>query len=272
MEKNYQELMDEDEDFITLEQDPNLAINFDPNYDSEGENYEITNDEDYPDHERLSYTPNESISNKSHVYKKTLHDLQYELEDSIRDQKEESLGLALEIFDRIKKIQLHHTHTLNSKEINADAIELEDPQFKERLTTELKKLKYSFDDSTSPTLSYVKDLHRQGLAGDTKSTLALPNIDAKDLDKVVTQLEAICDELENKERTMLQLEQAYSHSLSQEDSKAPLKNKEGSQEALEAEIFEAYLEYQRGLLKELDYGTGSSFNTQKPGKFYNFMV
>lgn len=252
-----------------MEQDPDLALDFNPNYDSEGEKYEITDDKDYPHHERLSYTPKTTNNQRSIVYKKTLHDLQYELEDSIREQKEESLDLALQVFDRIKEIKLHHTHSLNSEEIDADLIEYADPQFKERLITELSKLKYSLDDTTSPTLSHIKELHRQGLVGDLDNNLSLLNTDTQEINEVVTQLDNISDELENKEKVMSQLEQAYSHTLNQtKHYQKPLRNKEGSQEALEEEIFDAYLEYQRGLLKELDYGTGSSFNTEKSGNGY----
>jgi len=165
------------------------------------------------------------------------------------------------MLNRIQNIELNHTHTLNSSEIDADSIEMADPEFRQKLNDEIKKLKYSLNDSTSPSYSHIKKLHRQGLVGDSEKTLQLPNASSKVLNEVVDQLDNICEELENKERTMIQLEQAYTHTL--ENSKTNTSLKRPHEKDLENEIFEAYLEYQRNLLKQLDYGTGSNFESNK---------
>ena len=185
------------------------------------------------------------------------------------------------MFDRIKDIKLNHTETLNSKIINYDAIELADPEFKNKLTQELKKLKYSLDDTTSPSFSHIKELHRQGLAGNSALTTSLPNIEAEQLEGVVSQLDDIVQELENKENAMIQLEGLYSKTKDFQTSDYTLKKDDKTADLLEKEIFEAYLDYQRNLLKELDEGTQDAsaehkiktirniFGVMEPGKMEN---
>lgn len=148
--------------------------------------------------------------------------------------------------------------TLDSTPLNDEHLFVRDST-KEQLRDELARLKISLDDSTSPSISVIKQLHSQGLIGLDNSKLEeIVNASPEMLNEATEKLEKIYSELENKEKIMIALQNAYESKLN-EYAQLEASNKDFSREKdekikamLEKEIFEAYIEYQRDLLKSAD--------------------
>jgi hypothetical protein len=200
------------------------------------------------------------------TYNDSLSDLQYKLEQSIKEQKEDCIGLAMKIYNKIKKIKLSHSETLNSSNIDYEVFELNDENTKDKLNNELKKLKLSLTDNTSPIMSTIKELHRIGMVGDTEDTTKLINSSAEEFELVAGKLEGMYEELERKEQVMVQLQQAYERSLTQAENEPLSMDDSKMADLLEKEIFDAYIEYQRTLLKEIDMGKQMDAKTDLPDK------
>lgn len=198
------------------------------------------------------------------AYNTTLESLKEELEVSIRNQKEDSIELALKVFEKIQGIELSNTFTLDAKEIDSAQI-ARDSKGDDVLLQELTKLKLSLEDSTSPSFSYIKDLHKKGLLGlDNSGIEKVINADPENLREISENLEKIYAELENKEKAMVAIQTAYDRKLQQISSETENAQKDLIAEKnervanlLEKEIFEAYIEYQRDLLRQNDSESGS---------------
>lgn len=194
------------------------------------------------------------------AYNTTMESLKDELEVSILNQKEDSVKLALKVFEKIQGIELSNSFTLDAKEIDAAQV-ARDSKGEDVLLQELTKLKLSLEDSTSPSLSYIRDLHKNGLLGLDSSEMIekVINADPENLREITENLEKIYAELENKEKAMVAIQTAYDRKLQQissqaEDAQKDLIAEKNERVAnlLEKEIFEAYIEYQRDLLRQND--------------------
>lgn len=203
---------------------------------------------------------------KESIYNQTLSDLQYKLEESIKGQKEDWIDLAMKIYEKIKKVKLSHSDTLNSSNIDYEIFELNDDNTKDKLNNELKKIKLSLTDKTSPMMSTIKELHRIGMAGDVEDATKLINTSSKEFELMNSKLEDMYEELERKEQVMIQIQQAYERSLSQTENEPIAINETRISDLLEKEIFDAYIEYQRTLLKEIDVGKQRDTKTNLPDK------
>lgn len=194
---------------------------------------------------------------REQAYDRTLYELSDELEYAIKERKDHSKQLALAMFDKIQKMELPNTSTLDAKVIE-DGNKFLKETTREDLREELAKLKISLDDNTSPSVSMIKELHRQGFLGlDDSEVEKLINQEAETWENTTEKLENVYDELENKERLMVALQNAYDRKLqeyvkleNQPEKDIFAEKEEHVSNMLEKEIFEAYIDYQRSLLKE----------------------
>lgn len=173
-------------------------------------------------------------------------------------QTEQATNIAMQMYAKVQSIQLSGVHTLDADSISEAAL-LDTDESRDVVRAELAKLKVSLDDSSSPSVSVIKDLHRQGLLGLDDSHIGqLVNASPEMLIDATDKLERIYSELEAKEQVMVSLQSAYDRkiselALSQTADKDFSRDKDAKvQELLEKDIFEAYIEYQRGLLKATD--------------------
>jgi len=207
---------------------------------------------------------NDLYNEKEDLYSQTLSGLRHELQDSIVAKKQNAVGIALRIFKKIQGIELSHNHTLDTKGVDISEVDSENQNLPEHLRTTddmssdeivqtLKLLKNSLDDSTSPSLSHIKDLHKKGLLGQSNELAKqVVNTESDDFFEVTKNLEGIYEELERKENAMIDLQNTYDTKLNllkydQSTSKIDLQNKEAAR-VLEEKVLQAYKEYQRDLL------------------------
>jgi len=207
---------------------------------------------------------NDLYNEKEDLYSQTLSGLRHELQDSIVAKKQNAVGIALRIFKKIQGIELSHNHTLDTKGVDISEVDPENQNLPEHLRTTddmssdeivqtLKLLKNSLDDSTSPSLSHIKDLHKKGLLGQSNELAKqVVNTESDDFFEVTKNLEGIYEELERKENAMIDLQNTYDTKLNllkydQSTSKIDLQNKEAAR-VLEEKVLQAYKEYQRDLL------------------------
>lgn len=168
------------------------------------------------------------------------------------------MSIAMNIYNKIQNIEMSGIKTLDATPLTNEHLFVRDST-REQLREELAKLKVSLDDSTSPSISVIKELHSQGLIGlDNTRIEEIINASPEMLEDATEKLERIYSELENKEKIMVALQTAYERKLN-EYAQLEASNKDYSKEKddkmkemLEKEIFEAYIDYQRDLLKTAD--------------------
>jgi hypothetical protein len=247
--------------------------------------------------------PKDEYNVRERFYGESIDSLKDRLQSLVVEKKQEAVDVAMKIFRKIQSVKLSHSFTLNSKEIDYDVLSkgiferehkvkkmqkeflgVEEPNFDnlqlfkgksaDEIVRDIQILKNSLDAQTSPSFSYIKDMHRKGLLGLENSEVdQVVNTEPTDFIELNEKLENIYSELENKEKMMVELQQEYERNLRRIEAEQAKNRNEAEEwnkiarDDLEKTIYDAYIEYQRDLLDkaktEAIQGTNDNMDTTK---------